>query len=64
MQDRYAGDVGDFGKFVMLRKLSGLLGPEQTLGINWYRVTNPEPNNDGRQKTPSSTAGRVLFTGG
>jgi hypothetical protein len=33
MQDRYAGDIGDFGKFGLLKAL------EQTglsVGINWY----------------------------
>ena len=37
MQDRYAGDIGDYGKFGLLKALQneGL-----TIGINWYR-TNP-----------------------
>ena len=37
MQDRYAGDIGDFGKLGLLRVLhaSGL-----TIGVNWY-LTNP-----------------------
>lgn len=48
MQDRYAGDIGDFGKFGFLRELErgGL-----SLGINWY-LTFPEgkeqKQNDGR----------------
>ena len=35
MQDRYAGDVGDFGKFSLLKELSrrGL-----SIGINWYKT--------------------------
>ena len=35
MQDRYAGDIGDFGKIALLQALQsqGL-----TIGINWYRV--------------------------
>ena len=35
MQDRYAGDIGDFGKFGLLRALSsaGL-----SIGVNWYRT--------------------------
>lgn len=46
MQDRYAGDIGDFGKFSLLTELSkqGL-----AIGINWYK-TEPmisEKNNDG-----------------
>ena len=37
MQDRYAGDVGDYGKIALLRSIrsKGL-----TIGVNWYRVTN------------------------
>lgn len=39
MQDRYAGDVGDFGKLGMLRKIAntGL-----KVGINWYLTYKPE----------------------
>lgn len=47
MQDRYAGDVGDFGKIGMLRQLakSGL-----RIGVNWYRTYKPEEhiNADGK----------------
>ena len=32
MQDRYAGDIGDYGKFGLLRKLS----EKFSIGINWY----------------------------
>ena len=38
MQDRYAGDIGDFGKFGLLSAL------EKTgfrIGINWYKVLPP-----------------------
>ena len=46
MQDRYAGDIGDFGKFILLSEVEkqGL-----SIGINWYK-TEPmaaERNNDG-----------------
>lgn len=45
MQDRYAGDVGDFGKFSLLRALS--VG--RSLGVCWYRCSGMgEMNNDGR----------------
>lgn len=39
VQDRYAGDVGDFGKIGMLRQIAstGL-----RIGINWYRTYKPE----------------------
>ncbi len=35
MQDRYAGDIGDFGKIGLLRALrvQGL-----SIGVNWYLV--------------------------
>ena len=41
MQNRYVGDVGDFGKFGLLRFLSGMTDPAQTgrplqIGVNWY----------------------------
>lgn len=45
MQDRYAGDVGDFGKFAVLRALA----TQRTLGVCWYRSSGAgEHNNDGR----------------
>ena len=45
MQDRYAGDVGDFGKLGMLRCMedAGL-----KVGINWYLVGDESRNNDGK----------------
>ena len=47
MQDRYAGDVGDYGKFAMLRAMEaqGL-----KLGINWYRTETAvyEIHDDGK----------------
>jgi len=46
MQDRYSGDVGDFGKFSLLRKL--LPDEEFKLGIIWYAFPNESHNNDGR----------------
>src|SRR5438105_10269910 len=45
MQDRYAGDVGDFGKFALLRALSD----GRSLAVLWYRCSGGgERNNDGR----------------
>ena len=44
MQDRYTGDVGDFGKYGMLRRLCGLRDEDADplkLGVVWYRP-NPE----------------------
>ena len=45
MQNRYVGDVGDFGKLGMLRCLekAGL-----SIGINWYLVEDENHNNDGK----------------
>lgn len=50
MQDRYAGDIGDFGKFGLLSAL------EKTgfrIGINWYKVIPPssEYRKDGSFKS-------------
>lgn len=44
MQDRYAGDVGDFVKLGLLRALS----PGKKLGIAWYRFPDEDHNGDGR----------------
>jgi hypothetical protein len=45
VQDRYAGDVGDFGKLALLRALA----PGRRLGVCWYRTDGAgETNNDGR----------------
>ena len=47
MQDRYAGDVGDFGKLGLLRHLTAG-NPPLRLGVLWYRVADESHNNDGR----------------
>lgn len=45
MQDRYSGDVGDFGKLALLRALA----PGRRVGVCWYRTDGAgESNNDGR----------------
>ena len=43
MQDRYAGDIGDFGKFALLRELQeqGLV-----IGINWYKTEQSSAKQD------------------
>ena len=52
MQDRYVGDVGDFGKYGLLRKLCAQdeHGAEFRLGVLWYRFTGQDPTkaNDGK----------------
>lgn len=45
MQNRYVGDVGDFGKYGLLRALLGVCG---RLGIVWYLVPDESQTNDGR----------------
>lgn len=46
MQDRYIGDVGDFGKYGLLRGLSR--GSKTKLGIIWYLFPDESHNSDGR----------------
>ncbi len=50
MQNRYFGDVGDYGKYGLLRKLCGLTssGPQLSLGVVWYLVPNEGHNDDGK----------------
>ena len=56
MQDRYVGDVGDFGKFGLLRSLCGFKNqkPRLNLSVIWYR-TIPESKessvNDGKHRS-------------
>lgn len=49
MQDRYAGDIGDYGKIALLKALQaqGL-----SVGVNWYKTNPPktEKNSDGSYK--------------
>ena len=47
MQDRYAGDVGDFTKFGLLRAVCGGVSP-LTLGVNWYLTGDESHNADGK----------------
>ena len=45
MQNRYTGDIGDFGKLGVLRQLqrAGL-----SIGVNWYLTPDETHNGDGR----------------
>lgn len=43
MQNRYAGDIGDFSKFILLKKLFG----NKKIGLNWYLYPDENHNNDG-----------------
>ena len=44
MQDRYAGDVGDFVKLALLR----VIVAHHSLGVLWYRVPDEGHNGDGK----------------
>lgn len=50
MQDRYFGDVGDYGKYGLLRALTGThpSGDRLSLGIVWYLTDDESHNNDGK----------------
>lgn len=48
MQDRYTGDVGDFGKLGLLRSVAG---SGLRVGVNWYRTLRANEcavNQDGK----------------
>ncbi len=46
MQNRYAGDIGDFGKFVLLKKIFPL--SSNSIGVIWYLFPDETHNGDGR----------------
>jgi hypothetical protein len=49
MQDRYTGDVGDFGKYGLLRVLcSPEIRPQLKLAVVWYLVPSETHNEDGK----------------
>ena len=45
MQNRYAGDVGDFGKYGLLRTLCRE-PPLLSLGVVWYLVSDEQGDQD------------------
>ena len=49
MQDRYVGDIGDFGKYGLLRALT-CPGPSLAprLGVAWYLYPDESANDDGK----------------
>ena len=49
MQDTYVGDIGDFGKFVLLRRLEK---EGFKIGINWYKTDLPGALKDGDYEIP------------
>ena len=44
VQNRYAGDIGDYVKFALLRALS----PGRRIGVAWYLYPDESHNDDGR----------------
>ena len=45
MQNRYTGDIGDFGKLGLLRQISEA---EFSIGVNWYLT--PDESHNGEAK--------------
>ena len=45
MRDSYVADVGDFGKYALLKALAG---DDLRLGVVWCRNTLEDASNDGR----------------
>ena len=45
MQNRYTGDIGDFGKLGLLRILQSR---SLTIGVNWYLTPDEDHNDDGK----------------
>lgn len=48
MQNRYVGDVGDFGKYALLRNLISIECSPFILGIHWHLFPDESHNSDGR----------------
>ena len=53
MQNKYVGDIGDFGKYGLLRALTGhqttsASEPHLTLGVVWYLFPNETTTADGK----------------
>ena len=45
MQNRYTGDIGDFGKLGLLRVLQAA---GFSIGVNWYLTPDENHNQDGK----------------
>ena len=63
MQNRYVGDVGDFGKYGLLRFLSGQVESHSPcerlrLGVVWYLHPDETHNSDGRHTGYLSTSSK------
>ena len=44
MKNQYVGDIGDYGKYALLRTL---IAKEYSMGVNWY-LTPDDGNTDGK----------------
>lgn len=42
------GDIGDFGKYGLLNEIFNQSNGHIRLGVNWYKATKEENNNDGK----------------
>ena len=59
MQDQYAADVGDFGRYGLLRALTGMFPvatPRLRLGVVWYPDARLRQPMDGKHRTYLDTA--------
>lgn len=67
MQDRYTGDVGDFGKYGLLRALRGNEPEHLRLGVIWYRtnrsIVEADPTGDGRHTSYLDSKNEPRFRG-
>jgi len=64
LQERYVGDVGDFGKYGLLSSLCQHDDdPSLSLGVVWYLVSDERWSNDGRftEYLSASPANRARF---
>ncbi|MFN3174516.1 MAG: hypothetical protein ACE362_08330 [Phaeodactylibacter xiamenensis] len=58
MQNRYVGDIGDFGKYLLLKNLCS---NDLQLGVNWCLVEDETHNNDGKQVDYLQSESGVFF---
>jgi hypothetical protein len=62
VQNRYVADVGDFGKYGLIRRLAGIFDnrPSLRVGVHWYLTPDESHNNDG-SKTQYLTGRRAAL---
>ena len=59
MKDQYTGDVGDFGKYGLLRVLTASAGEGEKLGVVWYLTPDEAGNRDGKHIKYLNLEGRT-----